>query len=127
MSILQLCGLAVLAAALALIVKATGSRLAPYLPLLGGMALLLAAVTRYQEPINALLALSEEAGISSSVGTVLKMLAIGFLCTAAADICRDMGEGTLAARVELCGRAEILLLCLPFLLELITLALGLAA
>ena len=44
-----------------------------------------------------------------------------------ADVCREMGESTLGARVEMCGRAEILLLCLPFLLELFSLALGLVA
>lgn len=127
MSVVQLCGVAVLTAAMALTVKATGSKLAPLVPLFGGTVLLMAAIARYREPINAMLTLAEEAGISSSVGTVVKMLAVGGLCTMASDICRDLGEGTLAARVELCGRAEILLLCLPFLLELITLALGLAA
>ncbi|MBQ8351152.1 MAG: hypothetical protein IJY20_03800 [Clostridia bacterium] len=125
MSIGQLCGLGVLAAALAMILKVMGTKVAPAVPLAGGLALAFFALYRYREPIAAMLALAEEAGIRSSLEAVLKMMAVGCLAGFSADICRDMGEATLAARVEMCGRAEILLLCLPFLLELIRLALGL--
>lgn len=127
MSIGQLLGLGVLMAASAMIVKAAGGKAGAVVSVAGGLAISFFAVTRYQEPIDAMLALAEEAGVRSSLGAVLKMLAVGCLTTFSADICRDMGEATLASRVELCGRAEILLLCLPFLLELITLAMGLVS
>jgi hypothetical protein len=41
-----------------------------------------------------------------------------------ADFCRQGGEGQLAGGVELAGKAELLLLCLPRLKELFELASG---
>ena len=127
MTIYQLCALAVLVAALTWILKTAGAKGAAAVPLTGGLALVFFAVYRYREPIAALMTLAETAGIRTSMEMVLRMMAVGYLSTFAADICRDMGEGTLAARVELCGRAEILLLCLPFLLELFSLAWGMTS
>ena len=127
MSIGQLCGLSVLCAALALILKTAGARLSPLLSIGGGCVLLALCLQRYRAPVEELLQMAEEAGIRASLETVLRMLAIGVLAALAADLCRDLGEPTLAARVELCGRAEILLLCLPFLRELFSLALGMVA
>ena len=127
MSVLQLCGVGILAAAASLILKSNGAKLAPLVAVAGGLLLLVFAFHRYRQPIDAMLRLAEEAGVRSSLAAVLKMLAVGCLTTLAADVCREMGESTLGARVEMCGRAEILLLCLPFLLELFSLALGLVA
>lgn len=125
MSIGQICGLAILCAALALLLKTAGAKPASAIPLTGGVLLSLFSLYRYEKPIATLLQLAEEAGVSASLGAILKMLAVGCLTTLAADICRDMGELSLGARVEACGRAEILLLCLPFITELFTLAWGL--
>lgn len=127
MSAVQLCGVGVLAAAASLILKSGGVKLAPVVSVAGGILLLFFAFQSYRQPIEAMLRMADEAGIHSSLATVLKMLAVGCLTTVSADICREMGEGTLGARVEMCGRVEILLLCLPFLLELFSLALGLVA
>lgn len=123
MSVAEICALAVLAAALAWLLRATGAKGAAAVPLTGGLALAFFALYRYREPVAAILEMAEKAGVRASVDAVLRMLAVGCLSTVAADVCRDMGEATLAARVELCGRAEILLLCLPFLLELFSLSL----
>ena len=54
---------------------------------------------------------------------VLKALGIVYLTTAAADLCRSLGEGTIASSVETAGRAELLLLCIPLLRELVDMSL----
>ena len=41
-----------------------------------------------------------------------------------AELCRDAGESAIASKLELVGKAEIILLCLPLLRELIGLAAG---
>lgn len=60
---------------------------------------------------------------SERIKTVLKALGIVYLTTAAADLCRSLGEGTIASSVETAGRAELLLLCIPLLRELVDLSL----
>ena len=47
------------------------------------------------------------------VNNVLKALGVAVLTQICADICRDLGAGRAAAGVELIGRIEILLLCIP--------------
>ena len=69
-------------------------------------------------------ALAEQAGLSESFSSLLRMMAIGCLARLGGDLCRDMGETSLATRLELCGRVEILLLCLPLVEELCILAAG---
>ena len=57
-------------------------------------------------------------GLSESfnyVGNVIKALGVAILSQVCADICRDLGEGSAASGVELIGRIEILLLCVPML------------
>ena len=127
MTLLQLCALSLLLAAMTWLLKTAGAKMAGALPMLGGVALFAYAIYRYREPIAALHEMASAAGIDESLGSVLRMLAVGCLSAIAADLCRDMGESGLAARIEMCGRAEILLLCLPFLLELFRLAMEVAA
>jgi stage III sporulation protein AD len=49
------------------------------------------------------------------VENVIKALGVAVLSQICADICRDLGEGSAASGVELIGRIEILLLCVPML------------
>ncbi|MBE6601629.1 MAG: hypothetical protein E7637_03880 [Ruminococcaceae bacterium] len=46
---------------------------------------------------------------------LLKALGIAFLTQYAAELCRACGEGGLAHSVELVGKIEILLLCIPLM------------
>lgn len=124
MSMLQLCALGVLAACLGYVLRSAGAKGAVAVSLAGGLAFLGYALARYREPIAALREMAERAGLTPALESILRMLFIGLLAGIAADICRDVGEAGLAARVEFCGRVEIILLALPFLLEIFTLALG---
>lgn len=122
MNVLQIAALAVLAATLAFVLRTLGAKAAPALTVTAGLAFVAYAVARYGEAISAIREMAERAGVSEGVSVILRMIFVGLLCAVAADICRDVGEGGLATRVEACGKAEILLLALPFLLELVTLA-----
>ena len=55
----------------------------------------------------------------------LKVLGVGWLTHVAGEVCTESGAPSLASRVELCGRLEILLLCYPYIEELVTEALRL--
>ena len=118
MSLHEALGLALLGAVLSFF----SPRLALFPPLFCGLALLVYALSRYSEPLALLAELAEKGGLSDLLSSVLRMLGIGLLSAFFADVCRDLGEGTLASRIELCGRIEIVLLCLPFLDELLSLA-----
>ena len=56
------------------------------------------------------------------ISVLWKALAISFLSTMVADLCRSSGESAIADRVELLGKCEILVLSLPLFKKLIELA-----
>ncbi len=54
---------------------------------------------------------------------ILRALGITYLTCTASDICKTAGEATVGGYIELAGRVEIMLLCLPLFRELTELAL----
>ena len=69
-----------------------------------------------------LLSLCEAWGMSGTATIMLKGLGIAMLTQICADLCRQTGEGGIAGGVEMVGRAELLLLCLPLMRELFDVA-----
>lgn len=61
-------------------------------------------------------------GMGETATRLLKGLGIAVLTQLCADLCRQTGEGSIATAVETAGRAELLLLCLPLLRELVDMA-----
>ncbi|MBQ8432211.1 MAG: hypothetical protein IJX28_04940 [Clostridia bacterium] len=123
MTLLKLCMLAILGLCAALILKEWKADLLPLLRIglllvFGMTALSLAApLVRYLQT------LLSGSGIQSSHATLLlKALGIAWLTQSCADICRECGETGAANGVEWTGRLEILLLSLPLIDEILTIA-----
>ena len=66
----------------------------------------------------------QEGGYAS---ILLRALGVAFLTHYAAEVCRECGESAMAGSVELVGKAEILLLCLPLVEQLLGVAQDLLA
>ena len=115
---LECCALCILVARLGYILRGAGAKGGTALTLAGGLLVLAFTLPKYREPISAVLEMAAYANLTEEVSLVFRILFVGILCGVAADICRDMGEGSVADRLELCARAEMLLLALPFLLEI---------
>ena len=54
---------------------------------------------------------------------ILRALGITYLTCTASDLCKSAGEPTVGTYIELAGRIELLLLCIPLFRELTELAL----
>ncbi len=63
-----------------------------------------------------------DAGVEGYFSIMLKALAISLCCKMSADICRDCGENSLASRVELAGKASIVIISLPVIQQLLSIA-----
>lgn len=119
MSLLKLCGLVILAAVLLLLLRETGGKLSGLAAALGGLLLLGALVDRYGRLFSFLTSIEGGETLGEALSLSLRVLAISFLTEVTAGICRDLGESGLAARLEWCGRAEILVVSLPTLARLL--------
>ena len=122
MSVLQIAAACLLVACLAYTLRTVGARGAATVSLVGGLFLLTLTLPRLAEPIAALAEMAERADLSAEVSVLMRILFVGLLGSVAAGACRDVGEGGVADRLEMLVRAEILLLSLPFLLEVFSLA-----
>ena len=117
MNLLTTLGIGLLTATSALLLKELKSPIAPLVTLSGGILLLLTVFSR----LSPIVAWAE--GLSDSlpavVGeTVSKVLAAGVLTSFGADTCNELGAASLATKLELAGKLEILLLSLPLFKEL---------
>lgn len=64
-------------------------------------------------------------GAEKSASAILKIIGLGYLFGISADVCRELGESSIASAVSLIGRFEIIAVALPFINELLALALSL--
>ncbi len=115
---------ALLTAISAMLVRECGGRLAALVSLTGGVVILLAVFPRAAEIVSELRGLAA-LGADEWLAPILKIIAVGYAVEIGADICRELGEAGVAARLELCGKLEILLLALPSFLGLLELAVSL--
>ena len=123
----KICMAGVAAVSVAVIVKKWN---ADFLPLVRLAAVLLFAGTILSMApplLSYLKQLSTATNLSNYVGFLLKALGIAVLTQVCADICRDAGESGIGNGVELAGKMEILLLCLPLMNELFSAAKNLLA
>ncbi len=116
---LRLIGIALIFAVSALLLRALGWRGVPVFCVLGFLFLISEAASGF---FAAFSQINEQLSYSvgkDAVASALKIIGIGYLFGICADICRELGEGTVAKGVEIAGRVEIITVTLPFLEEII--------
>lgn len=125
-SVVRLAAAAVAAALCAVVVKQHAREVGAVLALAAG-ALLLGAALGAIEEVRALAdELGELIGLSPAVlAPVLKTVGIAILTRIAAELCRDAGEGGIAAAAETAGAAAAVLAAMPLLRAVLSTITGL--
>lgn len=121
MTVIKLCGIAVIGVCAALIMRAAKSELAIPVGVITGIIILASAISSMYPIVAFAEELSRENSYSLYFSTVLKALGIGIAAQTAADICRDSGEGAVASKLEFAAKVGILLLGLPVVREILSL------
>ncbi len=119
MSLQALCGLSLLLCSLLLLLRELGGRLLPLGLLASGTVFTVFLLERYRALFSFLEGLPGGETVGEAVSLGLRILGIACLSEVSAGMCRDLGEGSLATRLEWCGRAELLLVSLPLLSRLL--------
>ena len=115
---LKLCGAAVLCAvAVVLLKSAKGAATA--LQWTAILAFTGATLALWQPLVSWVNELCVSQGVGEMSALMFKGLGVAVLTQLCAELCRQSGESALATGVEGAGRAELLLLCLPLLRELL--------
>lgn len=84
--------------------------------------LLMAMVLEQLSPVlEQLRSTMELTGLTGDYAAILfKAVGICLLTQLAGDVCRDSGESSIASKIELAGRAAILLTAMPLIQEVLT-------
>ncbi len=117
--LLRLVSVALVAALAALLLRRDQPALAGLLGSVGLLLLVGPVIARLREAVSPMKDLLSGTGFDRYGGVMLKALGVGITVRLAGDTCRDAGEERLAGGLELAGRLEILLLCLPLVEELL--------
>lgn len=125
MEILKIAGLGVAAALLVLTVRSVRPEMAALMAMAAGVILFYLAVSRLSAVVAVMQSLTEKAGLQEEYLTVLlKVIGIAYVAEFAGQTCRDAGEESLAAKVEMGGKVLVLAMASPIVVALVDLVLG---
>ena len=113
------CGVAVISLALLLTLRGMKSDTVMFVRVALSVSAVAAVVGALSPALN--FARAQLTTDAASYGeTMLKALGITYLTFICSSVCRDCGESSVAAGVEAVGKAELILLSLPFLRQILS-------
>lgn len=120
MEILKIVSFAFIVLFLFLLFKDKRSDISALILLAAGAILFLFIAGEISGILNFFTEIADKANIDIVyIGIVLKILAIAYLSTFCAEICKDAGAASLANKVELAGKILILGLSIPILMAVL--------
>lgn len=119
MDMIKLCGVGVLCALAAVIMKQIKSEYGSFVRV-GGVLLLFGMLIVVSADIfSDISGIVPGDGLGDYAKIMMKALGISLISKICADICRDIGEGSVGGVIEIGGKLAILSLCAPLIGELV--------
>jgi stage III sporulation protein AD len=121
--ILRACGIALIALSLCAVLKAKSVALSPYLTQTAALSIVITSLSALIPLFAFIKELSGQANINVSyLETMTLAGGIAFIAKITADICKENGENMLKSAVEFAANAQLLLITLPLLKELMVIS-----
>ena len=125
MEIFKILAICIITAVLAVVLKQQKAEYALTVALAGGTVVTLYILKGIIAPIEYINAKLLNNGINTEYFAVaLKALGIGYVTGFIADICRDSGQASLAAKAELAGKCAIFIISVPLIAAVLETALS---
>lgn len=121
MDIIQVVVIGIVGTILTITVKQYKPELAALLALATGVLILFFGFSALQSALDRVFAIANAYNINTAyIGTVVRIIAIAYICQFASEMCRDSGQGAIASKIEFCAKILILLYSLPVVDALLT-------
>lgn len=122
MDIIQVVVIGIIGTILTVMVKQYKPEIAAVLALATGILILFFGFSALQSALDRVFAIANAYNINTAyIGTVVRIIAIAYICQFASDLCRDSGQAAIASKIELCAKILILLYSLPVVEALLSL------
>lgn len=119
MDIMKIVMTGIIAALLAVVLREEKPETAFAVSLVTGLVIFVFVITRLNSVMTVLKHFAAKADIDVLYfSTILKVIAIAYITEFGAQICRDAGEGAIAAKVEFAGKVLIMVIAIPILAAL---------
>ena len=115
MNIIFICGLSLIAIVLSSILKGLKKEFGVLLSVIFGIILLKYSISIFANKFNFLNELVNNTPLGEYSNTLLKIFGISLIVETISDICKDSGESSIASKIELLGKVEILLISIPLI------------
>lgn len=126
MEIIQIVGLGLIAATLALVLKEQNPIFAFLVTVFTGVVIFFFLVGKIYDVIRVLERLAVEGGINLIyLKTILQIIGIAYIAEFAAQVTRDAGQGAIASKIELAGKVLIMAMAIPIITVIIETVIGL--
>lgn len=119
---LKICGIGLTAFAAVFLLRETKSGYAKAIVLLTSLLFFGFALTELSPLFSELDSALGESAFSEYRETILRAFGVTAAVEVTAGLCRDAGETAIASKIELAGKAELLLFCLPLIADLLAAA-----
>jgi stage III sporulation protein AD len=119
MDIMKIVMVGIIAALLAVVLKEEKPEMAVAISIVTGLVIFVFVITKLNSVMMVLKHFAAKANIDVLYfSTILKVIAIAYITEFGAQICRDAGEGAIAAKVEFAGKVLIMVIAIPILAAL---------
>ncbi len=116
----KLCGAAIIASICVLILKDSAKQASAVIAVFSCLLILSGAILRFSGAIETINEIMKDSKMTDYASVMLKSLGVGIVVNTVGGICRDMGESSLSSGIELAGKVEILLICLPLITDTVS-------
>jgi stage III sporulation protein AD len=117
---MQVVGLAIVAVVLLAVLRRQRPEMAVLLGLVVGLVIFFMVAQRLLAILDFLRDLAVRARVDSLyLNTILKIIGIAYIAEIGAQVCRDVEESSIAAKVELAGKVLILALAIPIVMAIL--------
>ena len=123
MRILSILVIGVCGASVALLIRPIRPELSLLVGAVTGLILLAGAIADVAGVIDVMREIAQKYGLETEyIGVMLKIIGIAYASEFGVQVCKDAGEGAVAAKIELCGRVLTLAAALPAVLGILSAA-----
>lgn len=120
MEIVQVIGLGLIATVIIVILKEYRPELAFQVSLAAGLVIILLVINYVFEAVQVVTDIAVGAGLNLIyLQALLRIIGISYLAEFGAQVCRDAGEGSIAAKIEFAAKIIILVISIPIILAVI--------
>jgi len=116
LEILKIVGLGLVVTILVVIIKQQRPELAIQLSIVAGVVIFSMMLGKINSVVTLMHELAQKSSISILyLGTILKIVGVAYIAEFGAQVCRDAGEGTIAAKIEFAAKVIVIVLAVPII------------